>query len=1237
MAERIRSRFLVHWIRYCLQYLCLLLFIVAARAEEANLYLQLGHSYPVVSVAFSPDGHLVLTGSGDSTARLWDLTTGRELRTFVGHAQAVTCLAFSPDGRSILTGSWDRTARLWDISSGREMHRFEGQLYPFSSVAFSPDGRLLLTSDGMARIWDAATGKELHRFGDRSIQIYSAAFSPDGLLILTVSTDGTARLWDVATGREVRDFEGPSKDAFSVAFSPDGRTVLTGHKDNTARLWEVATGREIRRFEGHSGFVNPVAFSPDGRSILTGSDQIIRLWDLATGREIRRFEDYFAQFSPDGRSILTSGKGNTAQLWDISTGNRIRRFESQSNSVTSLAISSDGRTVLTGSADKMARLWDLTTGREIRRFAGHSDQINSVAISPDGRFVLTGGEDETARIWDRATGIQARSIQGEVFNAVAFSPDGRSFLTGSGTLMRSGKHSSDKARLWDVDSARQLRPFDIVEGSAVQLGSGVTSAAFSADGRYVVTGTFRFTAELWETATGRQIRTFEGHEESVNSVAFSPNDRTILTGSQDGTARLWDVTTGREIIRFENKSPIRSVAFSPDGRSVLTGDMGKTVRLWDVATGREIRRFEGHSEFITCVAFSPDGRLIFTASHDGTTRRWEAPTGRWLASLVSFANGGWAAVDPDGRYDSNDPDHIDSLYWRVGSFGTVSLSQLRRSFYTPGLLANIVRGAPVPPVKGLNQIAYLPANISATISGEPSHPVLQVKLNDLNNAAPGPVTIRVNGRPFAAQRLSETKSAGGETLNYNLADAHLGKGANKITVTAASFDNLIESDPALATWNQESAVRGSQLERTAQPQKSSACIGHFYGIFVGVGTFPFAPDLNLRYPANDAQTLSNAIRLGAESLCGKDRVELITLTSANSNAGQQPTKENIHRAFETIAAKSTRNDMLFVYFSGHGAAPANDPHAYFFLAQDARQVNVEIADKLRESTTVSGAELVKWLTNPNLPDKQVLVLDTCAAGAANTQLARLTDRSRSVSDDLKKAVDNWNLDTGTYILMGSATDRSSYESDRFRHGLLTYALLHGMKGDALLDGERLEAAHWFETAIPAVQKYAAMIGRDQRPQEAVPTAVGGVPIGFFTESVRAQIALPDLAPTILKLTLCFEESAGSGPLRDPLKLTPLIRSELRALTNSESRDSAVTYDDNNTESFPGALTPQIRYRAEGTQLKLTITLLQDETTSLQTTLNVPTTDVSAHTKQIAEAVLKLASGAHGRASAGQTE
>ena len=328
----------------------------------------------VTSVAFSPNGRQVLTGSWDGTARVWDAATGKELRQFEGHTGWVLSVAFSPDGRQVLTGSGnpfertsDNTARLWDAATGQELRRFEGHTDPVTSVAFSPDGRQVLTGSGdkTARLWDAATGKELRRFEGHTDWVVSVAFSPDGRQVLTgsgflgifgESRDNTARLWDVTTGQEFRRFEGHTEAVWSVAFSPDGRQVLTGSWDKTARLWDVATGQELRRFEGHSAAVWPVVFSPDGRQVLTGAG-------------------HFVGVAPD----------NTARLWDVATGQELRRFEGHTDMVSSVAFRPDGRHILTGSQDGTARLWDAATGRELCRFYGFTDG-HWLILTPEGYF-----------------------------------------------------------------------------------------------------------------------------------------------------------------------------------------------------------------------------------------------------------------------------------------------------------------------------------------------------------------------------------------------------------------------------------------------------------------------------------------------------------------------------------------------------------------------------------------------------------------------------------------------------------------------------------------------------------------------------------------------------------------------------------------------------------------------------------------------------------------------------------
>jgi len=228
----------------------------------------------VLAVLFS----CLLAASPASNAE--DVVT-EPIRTFTGHTNYVMSVAFSPDGTNVLTGSLDYTARLWNAATGAQIRTFSGHTYPLSSVAFSPDGTKVLTgsADDTARLWNAATGAHIRTFTGHTNYVWAVAFSPDGTKVLTGSYDKTARLWNAATGAHIRTFSGHTQYVWSVAFSPDGTNVLTGSYDKTARLWDAATGAHIRTFAGHAGGVWSVAFSPDGTKVLTGSyDNTARLW-----------------------------------------------------------------------------------------------------------------------------------------------------------------------------------------------------------------------------------------------------------------------------------------------------------------------------------------------------------------------------------------------------------------------------------------------------------------------------------------------------------------------------------------------------------------------------------------------------------------------------------------------------------------------------------------------------------------------------------------------------------------------------------------------------------------------------------------------------------------------------------------------------------------------------------------------------------------------------------------------
>ncbi|WP_261558378.1 pentapeptide repeat-containing protein, partial [Frankia tisae] len=200
------------------------------------------------SVAFSPDGAVLATAAADGTARLWEVATGRPLRTLTGHDGSVWSVAFSPDGTLLATAADDRTARLWDAATGRPLRTLTGHDNWVWSVAFSPDGAVLATAsaDGTARLWEVATGRPLRTLTGHDASVRSVTFSPDGTLLATTCADGTARLWEVATGRPLRTLTGHDASVRSVTFSPDGTLLATAAEDRTARLWDAATGHPLR-------------------------------------------------------------------------------------------------------------------------------------------------------------------------------------------------------------------------------------------------------------------------------------------------------------------------------------------------------------------------------------------------------------------------------------------------------------------------------------------------------------------------------------------------------------------------------------------------------------------------------------------------------------------------------------------------------------------------------------------------------------------------------------------------------------------------------------------------------------------------------------------------------------------------------------------------------------------------------------------------------------------------------
>jgi WD40 repeat protein len=318
---------------------------------------------PQTALVLSPDGRWLAWGGMDPISRddrwlAWigvdPATAGREVRIFSGHAGFVESVAFTPDGLRLASGSYDKTIKLWETATGRELKTLTGHAGEVRSLAFSPDGHMLASGseNWTIKLWDTATGRELRTLiGEGGkvesflSRVNSLVFSPDGRWLAAGNDDRTVRLWDVARWREARVMISDTTVS-AIAFSPDGRLVASGPALN---LWEVEAGREVLTLKAHLR-VSKVAFSPDGRRLATvggPSDDEIRIWEIATGRELVSLVGPGAgldavEFSPDGRNLIAAGLDGSARIWDAVTGEELAAVAYLVEADEWLVVSPDG-------------------------------------------------------------------------------------------------------------------------------------------------------------------------------------------------------------------------------------------------------------------------------------------------------------------------------------------------------------------------------------------------------------------------------------------------------------------------------------------------------------------------------------------------------------------------------------------------------------------------------------------------------------------------------------------------------------------------------------------------------------------------------------------------------------------------------------------------------------------------------------------------------------------------------
>jgi WD40 repeat protein len=528
-------------------------------------------------LSFTPDGKLLAASYTEAGRSLvFDVVMGA-IRIKLGGKDDYCCfsLTLSPDGKTMAAAVCDpagplNTAKhevhLLETSTGkliRVLHKSHQGGIGSLPLAFSPNGKSLAFSvNERIFVYETTTGKAQASFDSRSFPS-DLIFTPDGTRLAWYAYSGHVGVWDLATEKIVHALDSRFGHGSSLAISPDGKTVALGGGEANLRLWEMATGKEqFTEYQGHDSCIVDQIFSPDGKTLVTTGHRQTFLWDTSTWK-ISGALPWGAQrvsFSPDGKRLaaIEALPGRpyslTIRVLDMASGKDVNRItDSKINHIQSAIYSSDGRTIYTldwrpkDAPDKgFIRHWNADTGRQTERIP---IPIAFSTLAPNGKTVFgafahrAGGN---VMMFD--LGADRKRLigpaNGELSYRPALSPDARHLAFA---------FAKRKGTWWE--NVKDTRVCEVATGKEILFLKGHQSDnvifAWSPDGRILATGTARAgfegpapeqTIRLWDTATGREIKTYDGINADAAVLTFAPNGKTLVAGLRDGTLLVFDVS-----------------------------------------------------------------------------------------------------------------------------------------------------------------------------------------------------------------------------------------------------------------------------------------------------------------------------------------------------------------------------------------------------------------------------------------------------------------------------------------------------------------------------------------------------------------------------------------------------------------------------------------------------------------------------------------------------------------------
>ncbi|GAM11186.1 putative WD repeat-containing protein alr3466 [Geobacter sp. OR-1] len=1097
-----------------------------------RLVAQIGHEGVVNALALSPDKTLLASAGADGIVILRHLESGRELRRFI-HKLPVRGLCFARDGKTLISGADDGIVRLWDPATGEQKKQqqvLEGKIY---TLALSADGVHLLVGGTAlsAPLLSFPVLEKLAKFDSKYAAITAAAFAPDGLRLATASVDGTVRLYDTSTTFRRDLLNGHRGPVTSLAFSADGRFLASGGADGTARLWHLASNVEIasvatggtvqslaplqtglafiagvekegaqlvdfnagkvtRRSQQKDAETRAIAVIPGDRFLSAGNDGAICELSLADFAHVRTMKGLLdsrspAGFSPDGNLLVTATTAGTVRLWSINGSmQQVEIRPAGTDTDVSWAFSSDGRHLAVYSRTGNVVVYNMAEERETSRLQLATPGIVSLLLSKNAQSLATFHDDGTLRLWDGSTAASRAKISrvSALGTPFAYTPDGNRLLVGSDDSL---------VYILDSRSGEIVRRF-MLEGHD----RGIVSIAVDSDGSQAAVSSLDGTVTAFDLQT-MKLRKMPKNSGAEVALAFAPNSHKLVMTAPEGPVTIVDTDTGALEKLGEHSNAVDRLALSATGDYLLTGNSLEGERLWYLPEKREIASYKVDNQAFTNETFSPSGAFAAVPGDAGLIRIIATSTGAEVASMVSFSDGTWAVVAPDGRFDTNNLEDIKGLHWIMTDepFTPLPVEAFMREYYEPRLLARLLSENPNLPAitspLSLNRIQpEVTVDKIEPVPNDPSHVLVTVSAKQMER------NRRVSG--LRDLRLFRD----GQLVGY--ADDNLPLTGNSFTKTFTVALPYVEGDKNNSSFTAY-AFNSDRIKSASSPPitfflPKGRPVRRAYIVAIGVGKYTDSK-FDLQFPPADAisyiETLPSKIK-GLGGFAKEDIIPVLltnngnwsmkNVKSVNSETKQEtseyvgewinvtsnlPRRELIEGVFDLLAGRPvtaqirdeipgagrlravTPDDVVIITYSGHG----NTDNGKYYIATASPVTNSE--------SYISSNLLSNWLRDIDAGN-MTIIIDSCHSAAV------VGTREFKPGPMGSRGLGQLAYDKGISILAASQADNNAEEYSMLKHGIMTYVLVEeGLKANRAYyrskDG-KITLKEWLTYAVWRVPK-----------------------------------------------------------------------------------------------------------------------------------------------------------------------